>query len=144
MRWVRTWKQDGTVMATGGGDLMLKEGIPLGRIFGIYIRLHYSWFFIFILITWSLAGSYFPTVYPEWSQATAVVIGLATSILFFASVLTHELAHSLITKSARKSTKNRKLPKSNSVWLLTGRQPVLFSVSSSWASGYSLGNPANP
>lgn len=79
---------------------MLKGGIPLGRIFGVSIRLHYSWFIIFILVTWALAAGYFPTVYPNWSQALYWGIGLATSLLFFASVLAHELCHSVVAQAA--------------------------------------------
>lgn len=79
---------------------MLKAGIPLGSIFGISIRLHYSWFFIFILITWALAAGYFPASYPEWEGSTYWGIGLATSLLFFLSVLIHELSHSLVAQAA--------------------------------------------
>lgn len=78
------------------------SGIPIGRVFGISIRLHWSWFIIFFLITWMLATSYFPNVeeYSGWGTATRWVIGLVTSLLFFASVLAHELAHSLVAKGA--------------------------------------------
>jgi len=78
---------------------VLKGGIPLGRFFGISIRLHWSWFFVFFLVTWSLAVYYFPDTYKDWSRATYIVTGLATSILFFSSVLAHELAHSLVAKA---------------------------------------------
>ena len=61
----------------------------LGRLFGIQIRLHYTWFIIFVLVTVSL-------VYPDWSRWLSWVMGIATSLLFFASVLAHELAHSLV------------------------------------------------
>ena len=77
---------------------MLSGGIPIGRFFGISIRLHYSWFIIFVLITWALAGSYFPSVYPDWGSFAYLAVGFATSILFFLSVLVHELAHSLVAK----------------------------------------------
>jgi Zn-dependent protease/CBS domain-containing protein len=79
---------------------MLKGGIPLGKFFGISVRLHWSWFIIFFVVSWSLAAYYFPTTYPDWTTATSVVTGLATSILFFSSVLAHELAHSLVAKSS--------------------------------------------
>ncbi len=79
---------------------MLRAGIPLGSVFGISIRLHYSWFFIFVLITWALAAGYFPASYPHWDTATYWGIGLATSLLFFLSVLTHELSHSLVAQAA--------------------------------------------
>jgi len=79
---------------------MINGGIPLGSILGIKIRLHYSWFIVFGLITWALAASYFPSEYPHWSEATYWGIGLATSLLFFLSVLVHELAHSVIAQRA--------------------------------------------
>jgi Zn-dependent protease len=71
-------------------------GIPIGRLFGISLRLHYSWFFIFALVTWALAASYFPDVYPDWSVVASVVAGIVTSLMFFASVMAHELMHSIV------------------------------------------------
>ena len=79
---------------------MFTGGIPLGRFFGISVRLHWSWFIIFGLVTWSLADFFFPDAYPGWSTSTYVITGLATSLLFFASVLVHELAHSLVATAA--------------------------------------------
>jgi Zn-dependent protease len=51
---------------------------------------------IAVLVTWSLAGSYFPQQYPGWAAATYWVVGAATAILFFGSVLLHELGHSVL------------------------------------------------
>jgi Zn-dependent protease/predicted transcriptional regulator len=61
--------------------------------------LHYSWFVIFILITVSLSWQYFPLVYPDWNPLAYWVTGISTSLLFFSSVLAHELAHSLVGKA---------------------------------------------
>jgi Zn-dependent protease/predicted transcriptional regulator len=77
---------------------MLRGGIPIGKAFGISLRLHYSWFFIFALVTWALAAAYFPTVYPTWSLSARITAGLITSVLFFASVLVHELMHSIVAQ----------------------------------------------
>lgn len=71
----------------------------LGRIFGIQFRIHYSWFIIFVLITGSLSWQYFPYTYPEWSAPTYWLTGIATSLLFFTSVVAHELAHSLVARA---------------------------------------------
>ncbi len=71
----------------------------LGRLFGIQFRLHYTWFIIFILITASLSWRVFPGSYPGWPLLLYWVIGTVTSLLFFASVLAHELAHSLIGRT---------------------------------------------
>jgi Zn-dependent protease/CBS domain-containing protein len=79
---------------------MVSGGVPIGRFFGIPVRLHWSWFIIFGLVTWALAAEYFPNTYLTWSQATYWGIGAATSILFFASVLAHELAHSRVAQAA--------------------------------------------
>jgi Zn-dependent protease/predicted transcriptional regulator len=77
---------------------MLRGGIPIGKAFGISLRLHYSWFFIFALVTWALAAGYFPSAYPTWSLSARIAAGLITSILFFGSVLAHELMHSIVSQ----------------------------------------------
>jgi Zn-dependent protease len=79
---------------------MVTSGVSLGKVFGISIRLHYSWFFVFVLITWALVAGYLADNFPDWPLSQAVVVGVITSLLFFASVLTHELAHSLVARNA--------------------------------------------
>ncbi|MDP7286290.1 MAG: site-2 protease family protein, partial [Dehalococcoidales bacterium] len=71
----------------------------LGKIFGIQFRLHYSWFFVFGLITVSLAWQYFPFIYPGWGSGTYWAVGIVASLLFFTSVVAHELAHSLVGRA---------------------------------------------
>lgn len=66
--------------------------LNLGKLFDIQVRLHYSWFIIFLLVTVSLVS-------PNWSHWLSWVMGIATSLLFFASVLAHELAHSLVGRA---------------------------------------------
>jgi len=77
----------------------MSGGIRIGKIFGIDIKLDFSWFIVFVLVAWSLAGYYFPTVHPYWKPATYWMMGIVTALLFFASVLTHELAHSLVSRA---------------------------------------------
>jgi len=79
---------------------MLTDGISIGKAFGIPLRIHYSWFIVFVLVTWSLAVGYFPQAYLHWNPATSIIAGIITSLLFFASVLAHELMHSLVARSA--------------------------------------------
>lgn len=74
----------------------MRGSLSLGRILGIPIRLHASWFLIAVLITWSLAAGYFPQTNPGWNSITYLVVGAAASLLFFASVLLHELGHSVL------------------------------------------------
>lgn len=77
---------------------MLGGGLPVGKIFGISLRLNYSWFIVFILVTWALSASYFPLQYPDWSLSTRIAAGIITSLLFFGSVVGHELMHSIIAQ----------------------------------------------
>jgi Zn-dependent protease/predicted transcriptional regulator len=76
----------------------MTANIHLGRILGIPIGLHVSWFLIFALVTWSLATGFFPGEYPQLGVAAYWALGALTSILFFASVLIHELAHSVVAQ----------------------------------------------
>src|SRR5919201_1090338 len=68
----------------------------VGRIGGIDIGIHYTWLFAFALITWSLAAGFFPATYPGFGAGTYWLIGAIAALLLFASVLVHELSHSLV------------------------------------------------
>jgi Zn-dependent protease len=80
---------------------MARNEIYLGRAFGIPISLDYSWFFVFGLITWMLAGSYYPEEFPNWTQGQYWTMGAVTALLYFGSLLLHELGHSLVALSYR-------------------------------------------
>src|SRR5512143_1922346 len=77
----------------------MRNGFSIGRIFGIRITIDWSWILIFLLVVWNLAGAVFPRLHPEWSMALNLGISVLASLLFFASVLAHELAHSLVAKA---------------------------------------------
>lgn len=74
----------------------MQASINLGRIWGIPIGLNVSWFLIFGLVTWSLATGYFPQEYPQLNSLAHWSLGFVTSILFFLSVLAHELGHAWV------------------------------------------------
>ena len=80
---------------------MSNKTIPLGRVRNIPIYLDYSWFLIFILLTWSLAASYFPHEFPNWPVAEYWALGAITAIFLFISVLLHELGHSFVARHYR-------------------------------------------
>jgi Zn-dependent protease/CBS domain-containing protein len=74
----------------------MRNAWRVGKVFGIDIRIDSSWLVIFVLVTWFLAGSYFPGSHPHWSAALNWAMGLLTSLFFFGSVLAHELTHSIV------------------------------------------------
>jgi len=76
----------------------LRSNIKLGRIFGIEIGLHYSWFIIAFLIAFAL-DAHFHSIRPEWSRAEDWAASIITAVFFFVALLLHELAHSLVAKS---------------------------------------------
>ncbi|MCG6924883.1 MAG: site-2 protease family protein [Acidobacteria bacterium] len=75
---------------------MVRQDVPLGRILGIPIGLDYSWFLIFGLLTWMLAGSYYPSEFTGWPPLLYWLAGAATAVMLFVSVLLHELGHSVV------------------------------------------------
>ena len=75
---------------------MKRNQIVIGKIMGIPIGLDHSWFLIFALLTWMLAVGYFPKEFKGWEVWEYWVVSAVTSILFFLSVLIHELGHSTI------------------------------------------------
>ena len=72
--------------------------IRIGRVAGINIFVHWSWFAIFGLLTWWLSEGFYQEVYEDWSKREAWVVSVITTLLFFSSVLLHELSHSLMAK----------------------------------------------
>lgn len=75
---------------------LLRNAYRVASILGIQIHVHYTWLIIFGLITWSLAEGFFAVRFPGWSAFQVIAAGLTTSLLFFSSVLIHELGHSLV------------------------------------------------
>lgn len=76
-----------------------KSTLRIGRLLGIELRLHYSWFAVFVLVVWSLEGQHFPMMNPGWAPLTYWWVGILTSVLFFASLVVHELAHSVAAQA---------------------------------------------
>lgn len=77
---------------------MFTRSFKLMTLLGFDVKIDLSWFLIAALITWSLATGYFPFVVPEGSIAAYVMMALAAMLLFFGSLLLHELAHAVVAR----------------------------------------------
>ncbi len=86
-----------------------KNQIRMGKVYGIPLTFDFSWFVILFFLTWLLAESYFPKEYKGWEVGWYWIIGSATSILFFFSVILHEVGHSYVAKKFHYNVKQIKL-----------------------------------
>jgi Zn-dependent protease len=77
---------------------MFRGGFRIGRVFGIEIRVAWSWLIILGLVTRNLS-SVFGNAHPDWGAGLRWGLGFMAALLLFASVLTHELAHSVVARS---------------------------------------------
>ncbi len=79
----------------------MDRSVKLGKIFGIEIDLHFTWFFIFALLVWGLSIGFFPEYYPGLSNIEYWILGGISAFFLFVSVLLHELSHSLVAKHGK-------------------------------------------
>src|SRR5687768_8375987 len=76
----------------------MEAQIRLGRIFGVQVGLHYSWLIIALLVTLSLAGQ-FTAINPGWGSGVIWTTAIITSLLFFISLILHELSHAAVARA---------------------------------------------
>lgn len=76
----------------------MDRGFRIGRIFDINIYIDWSWLFIFVLVAWNLTVV-FGQFHPDWGFLLRAGVAVTAALLFFASVLAHELAHSLTARA---------------------------------------------
>ena len=82
------------------------RNIRLGSLLGIPILVNPSWFLLFGLATWLLATQVYPDVLPEAQSSTHIAMAGVSSVIFFLSILLHELAHSVVAKAYRIPVRN--------------------------------------
>jgi Zn-dependent protease/CBS domain-containing protein len=82
------------------------DHIQIARVIGIPIYLHFSWLIIFGLIVWTLSTGYFPAQYPDLPASSYWAKGLVASLLFFVSILLHELGHAVVARRHGLSTQS--------------------------------------
>ena len=77
---------------------MFRRTLTLFQLLGFKVGIDWTWPFLALLIVWSLAKGFFPNDYPDWSEATYWVMGISGAIGLFASLILHELSHSLVAR----------------------------------------------
>jgi Zn-dependent protease len=77
---------------------MFGKRFKLFKMFGFEVRADLSWFVILTLVTWSLAGGAFPAEFPGQAGWVYWVMGFAGAVGLFASVVVHEMCHSLVAR----------------------------------------------
>ena len=92
----------------------LASTLSLGRIAGVEVGLNWTWILIFGLIVWSLAGVQFPAAAPGRSWPIYAAMGVVAAVVFFASLLAHELGHAL--QARREGIRTEGI----TLWLLGG------------------------
>src|SRR4051794_22764908 len=78
----------------GGAKLkgrVVNGNVRLGRVGGVEVRINWSWLVILSLIVWSLADGVFPSQNPGLSRGVHLAMAIVAALLFFASLLLHEL-----------------------------------------------------
>ena len=80
--------------------------LRLGKIAGIDIYAHLSWFIILVLLTWSLASGWFAQLFPGWATTTYWIVAFISALLLFGCVLVHELAHALVAQASGLTVRN--------------------------------------
>ena len=127
----------------------------LVRLFGIDVRVHLSWVLIFLLFTYQQSLE-FDAGYPSWSTGKTIIVGAITALLFFASVVVHELAHSLVARRFKMSVHSitlfllggvasltREPPTARAEFLMAAAGPAtsLAIGGLSWVASFVLGTP---
>jgi Zn-dependent protease/CBS domain-containing protein len=75
------------------------NGIRIGRLFGVNVAIHPSWFLVLVFFSFALATGFFPQAYPGWDPVATWTAATVATLLLFVCVLAHEFGHALVARS---------------------------------------------
>jgi Zn-dependent protease len=85
--------------STTSSSAVASEGLSAGTIFGVRIQIDWSLLIVFALVLFGLGSGVFRAWHPDWSPAMRWGVATAAAILFFGSVLVHELSHAVVARA---------------------------------------------
>tara|TARA_R110002094_G_scaffold5874_4_gene14845 strand:+ start:10814 stop:12028 length:1215 start_codon:yes stop_codon:yes gene_type:complete len=95
---VNSARDDRDKMISGAEPIMFSNAVKLFSINGFAIKVDPSWLIIASLVTWSLSQEYFPSIMPNASATVYLAMAVIAMLGLFASLLLHELAHSVVAR----------------------------------------------
>jgi Zn-dependent protease/CBS domain-containing protein len=70
----------------------------IGRLFGLNIRVHWTWSFFLFLLAWTFANGVLEQFYPDWTEGRRWTVAAAITFVFFLSVFLHEVSHTIVAR----------------------------------------------
>jgi Zn-dependent protease/CBS domain-containing protein len=72
--------------------------LRIGRLFGLNVRVHWTWFFFLFLLAWTFATGLLDQFYSDWTDGRRWTVAVAITLIFFLSILVHELSHTVVAR----------------------------------------------
>ena len=70
----------------------------IGKLFGLSVSVHWTWFFFLFLLTWTFATGVLDQFYDDWADGRRWTVAAAITLVFFLSIYLHELSHVLVAR----------------------------------------------
>ena len=70
----------------------------IGKLFGINVSVHWTWFFFLFLLTWTFANGVLEEFYTDWTDARSWTVAAAITLVFFLSIFVHEMSHTVVAR----------------------------------------------
>ena len=72
--------------------------LPIGRLFGLNVSVHWTWSFFLFLLAWTFATGILEDFYSDWTEGRRWIVAVAITLVFFLSVFLHEMSHVVVAR----------------------------------------------